>query len=96
MDLWRITRVITLGTFFKLAEEKELGRGGYVPKYPGAAFLAFVVEWSDRHGKMPSEVFQQYLENPKDFQLLMAFRGYKAEKEKQEIEKAESKSKNLG
>jgi hypothetical protein len=95
VDLRRKIRVRTLATFFKLAEEFELGTGGiHVPKYPGAAFLFFIVQWANEHGKMPSFVYQQYLKNPKDFRLLMSFRGYKAQREKEEMKEAENKTKN--
>ncbi len=50
------------------------------------AFLFFIVEWAYTHGKMPSEVYQQYLGNPRDFQLLMAFRNDKIGEENKQIE----------
>lgn len=78
-------------TFFRLAEQTELGRGGkQEPVYPGAAFLTFIVQWAYEHGKMPSFVYQQYLRNPTDFKLLAAFGKFKAEKEKEEIDKAKN------
>jgi hypothetical protein len=37
---------------------------------------------------MPDKVYEQYLENPRNFVLLGAFRKYKAEREKEEMDKA--------
>lgn len=92
MDLWRIARKV-LASFFKLAERRTPGPDGKtIPEFPGAAFLRFIVEWANEHGRMPSFVYQQYLRNPKDFQLLASFRDYKAAKEEEEIKKAKNKN----
>lgn len=45
---------------------------------------------------MPDAVYEQYLENPKNFILLSAFRRYKAEREKEELEKNKGKGNKLG
>ena len=84
----RRTFRLVLTISFVLAEKKEFGGSS---EYPEASFLAFIVEWADEHGYMPSFVFQLYLDNPKDFQLLASYRKHKAQKEKEEIEKAKNK-----
>jgi hypothetical protein len=82
----------TLIPSFKLAEKTDLGPGGIkVPQYPGAAFLAAIVEWANETGQMPDEVYEKYLKNPQNFKLLFAYRSYRAEKEREEIEKAKKK-----
>ena len=80
--------------FFRLAEKEDFGPfGTKIPLYPSAVFLKFIVEWANEHGYMPSKVYEQYLRNPKDFTLLSAYRKYKAEREKEEIDKEKSKAK---
>jgi len=55
------------------------------------AFLKFIVEWANEAHEMPSEVYQKYLGNPRDFKLLLAYRNYKIEKENKEIERSKAK-----
>lgn len=42
---------------------------------------------------MPDEIWDKYLENPRNFVLLWQYGAYKAKKEKEEIEKQEAKAK---
>jgi hypothetical protein len=55
------------------------------------AFLSFIVEWANEHGKMPDKVYAKYLRSPKNFQLLAAFRNIKIELENKAIEEARKK-----
>ena len=91
----RRKRKILFLTFFNLASEVELGAyGKRVPVYPGMAFLKFIVEWANEAHEMPDEVYEKYLKNPKNFQLLAAYRNWKIEKENKEA-KERSKPKKL-
>lgn len=49
--------------------------------------MTFLVMWAHQHGRLPSEVAAQFRRNPKDFQLLYAAGVYRAEKEKEEMDK---------
>lgn len=74
--------------FFNLADQGEKLIGGrIIPAYPGMAFLKFIVEWAYEAKQMPFDVYQQFLQEPRNFQLLAAYRNYKIEKENKEIEK---------
>lgn len=82
MDIRR-KRKRTLVRFFRLADEVELG-GGYgirVPKYPGMAFLKFITRWAFKHGYKPSDVYQDYLSSPRDYQLLASYENYEIQKQ---------------
>lgn len=65
--------------------------GKRIPLYPGMAFLSFIVEWANEAHEMPSAVYEKYLNNPRDFQLLAAYRNHKIKKENEQIEKEKGK-----
>ena len=92
MDIRR-KRKRTSVRFFKLADDVDLGPNfTRIPKYPGMAFLRFIVGWAFKHGYMPSDVYQQYLNNTKDFQLLAEYSNYEIRKQNEEKESGKGRN----
>jgi hypothetical protein len=58
------------------------------PAYPGAAFTVSIIAWAAEHGKLPSEVFKQYIDSPRDFQMIFAYEAWKAQEHKKMMDKA--------
>jgi len=77
--------------FFRLSDVKD--EDG-LPEYPGAVFLKFIVRLAyESKVKLPSQVYQEFKKNPKDFLLLAGYENYKAEKELKQQREAEAKTK---
>jgi hypothetical protein len=51
-----------------------------------------ITAWAWEKGKLPSEVYEQYLRNPRDFQLLFSYGNYKTRKEEEEMKKSQKGS----
>jgi hypothetical protein len=54
--------------------------------------LALIVEYASKHGRRPSAVYQDYLEHPRDYQLIWSYENWRAEEQKKEMEQAQSKA----
>ena len=58
-----------------------------ISKYPGAALLTSIVAYASEFGRRPSDVYDDYLAHPKDYELIFSWRAYLAEVQKEEVKK---------
>lgn len=78
----------------RLGVETELGPyGSHISKSPRAALFVSLVAYAHHHGRLPSEVYAQYLEHQRDYELLFTFGTFKSEEEEKARKKAEEEAK---
>jgi len=70
--------------------------GAQVATYPGAAFLAEIVGYASKHGRRPSEVYDDYLAHPQDYRLVFAWERVLGEEQEKAIEAEKEKAKTKG
>jgi hypothetical protein len=47
-----------------------------------------LVAFASKHGRRPSEVYDDYLEHPQDYRLIFAWDAYEAEEERKAYDEA--------
>jgi hypothetical protein len=60
-----------------------------VPVYPSAALATALVAWAYETHRLPSEVYADYLEHPRDYLLLFEYGHFSNERAEAERKKAE-------
>ena len=67
--------------------------GHRVARYPEAALLLNILAHASKHDRHPSEVYEDYLEHPREYRLRWTYDAWAAERENQEMERARSEGK---
>ena len=58
-----------------------------MPRYPQAALLVTILGHASRHDRRPSEVYDDYLDRPREYQLVWALEAWRATREQEEIDR---------
>lgn len=58
-----------------------------MPRFPQAALLVLILSHASRHDRRPTEVWEDYLAHPREYQLVWTFEAWRAEREQEEVER---------
>ncbi len=78
--------------FFRLA--KLVDESGQ-PVFPGMRLVANITFLALELNRWPSEVYKQYLHNPRDIDLVLLYLDYRQKEERNETEKMETERERL-
>ena len=70
--------------------------GSQVAAFPGAAFLGEIVGYASKHGRHPTEVYDDYLRHPHDYRLVFAWERVLAQEQEKAMEQLKDEHKPKG